>query len=211
MSGRAVVFHTAVAVVRLETGLVDAALVPVTVRFRVLSDDEIEQYLRTEQPYDCAGSAKVETLGIALLESLQSDDPTSLVGLPLIATCALLRQRGHRSVDACRCMTGRLYLVPNALDVGVPETAAPDLQDVLPLGVIRIAASLRYWVVENAKSTRAFLKRVNRVVPLAQPLQQLSVVELPRAAKGSGANALAPGLTAFAAPGRTGSRHGFAV
>jgi septum formation protein len=94
MSGRSVVFQTAVAVVRPDTGFEDAALVPVTVHFRVLSDDEIEHYLRVEQPYDCAGSAKVETLGIALLESLQSDDPTSLVGLPLIATCALLRRAG---------------------------------------------------------------------------------------------------------------------
>lgn len=94
MSGRSVVFHTAVAVVRPDTGFEDCALVPVTVRFRALSDDEIEHYLRVEQPYDCAGSAKVETLGIALLESLQSEDPTSLVGLPLIGTCALLRRAG---------------------------------------------------------------------------------------------------------------------
>jgi len=94
MSGRSVVFHTAVAVVRRDIGFESAALVPVTVRFRVLSDAEIEHYLRSEQPYDCAGSAKVETLGIALLESLHSDDPTSLVGLPLIRTCALLREAG---------------------------------------------------------------------------------------------------------------------
>jgi septum formation protein len=94
MSGRSVVFQTAVAVVRPEVGFEDVALVPVMVRFRALSDDDIERYLRIEQPYDCAGSAKVETLGIALLESLQSEDPTSLVGLPLIATCALLRRVG---------------------------------------------------------------------------------------------------------------------
>jgi septum formation protein len=100
MSGRSVVFQTAVAVVRPDTGFEDAVLVPVIVRFRALSDDEIERYLRVEQPYDCAGSAKVETLGIALLESLQSDDPTSLVGLPLIATCALLRRAG---IDPLAC------------------------------------------------------------------------------------------------------------
>ncbi len=94
MSGRSVVFQTAVAVVRPEMRFEAAALVPVTVRFRELDDAEIEHYLRAEQPYDCAGSAKVETLGIALLESLHSDDPTSLVGLPLIATCALLRRAG---------------------------------------------------------------------------------------------------------------------
>ena len=64
------------------------------VRFRRLSDAEIEHYLRTEQPYDCAGSAKAETLGIALLEAIESDDPTALIGLPLIRTCALLRRAG---------------------------------------------------------------------------------------------------------------------
>ena len=94
MRGRSIVFQTAVAVVRASTGYVGTALAPVTVRFRDLSDTEIEHYLRTEQPYDCAGSAKCETLGIALLEAIDSDDPTALVGLPLIRTCALLRAAG---------------------------------------------------------------------------------------------------------------------
>lgn len=94
MSGRSVVFQTAVAVVRRETGFAEAMLAPVTVRFRELTDAEIEHYLRTEQPYDCAGSAKSEALGIALLRSLESDDPTALVGLPLIRTCELLRRAG---------------------------------------------------------------------------------------------------------------------
>ena len=94
MRGRSVVFHTAVAVVCEASGFAGSALVPVTVRFRDLSDAEIEHYLRTEQPYDCAGSAKCETLGIALLAAIDSDDPTALVGLPLIQTCALLRQAG---------------------------------------------------------------------------------------------------------------------
>ncbi len=94
MSGRSVVFQTAVAVVCLHTAFAESALVPVRVRFRELSDDEIERYLRAEQPYDCAGSAKSETLGIALLEAIESDDPTALVGLPLIRTCALLRAAG---------------------------------------------------------------------------------------------------------------------
>ena len=94
MRGRSVVFHTAVAVLRASTGYVGEALVPVTVRFRDLSDAEIEHYLRTEQPYDCAGSAKCETLGIALLEAIESDDPTALIGLPLIRTSALLREAG---------------------------------------------------------------------------------------------------------------------
>ena len=94
MRGRTVVFQTAVAVVHPATGFEALRRVPVQVRFRALRDDEIETYLRLEQPYDCAGSAKSETLGIALLEALTSDDPTSLVGLPLIATCELLRQAG---------------------------------------------------------------------------------------------------------------------
>jgi septum formation protein len=94
LSGRSAVFQTAVAVVRRDTGFERVLLAPVTVRFRQLSDAEIEHYLRTEQPYDCAGSAKCETLGIALLEAIESDDPTALVGLPLIRTCALLREAG---------------------------------------------------------------------------------------------------------------------
>ncbi|HEY9067891.1 MAG TPA: Maf family nucleotide pyrophosphatase [Burkholderiaceae bacterium] len=95
MRGRSVVFQTAVAVVR-DGGrnVVGNVLAPVTVRFRELSDTEIEHYLRTEQPYDCAGSAKAETLGIALLDAIESDDPTALIGLPLIRTCALLRAAG---------------------------------------------------------------------------------------------------------------------
>lgn len=92
LSGRHVVFQTGVAVVA--PGFEQALLAPVRVRFRVLSAAEIEHYLRTEQPYDCAGSAKSETLGIALLDAIDSDDPTALVGLPLIRTCALLRAAG---------------------------------------------------------------------------------------------------------------------
>ena len=94
MRGRTVVFQTAIAVVRRDTHFEQAQLVPVKVRFRPLTDAEIEYYLRTEQPYDCAGSAKCETLGIALLEAIESDDPTALIGLPLIGTCALLRSAG---------------------------------------------------------------------------------------------------------------------
>jgi len=94
MRGCSVVFQTAVAVVCATTGYSGSALVPVTVRFRQLADAEIEHYLRLEQPYDCAGSAKAETLGIALLDAIESDDPTALIGLPLIKTCALLREAG---------------------------------------------------------------------------------------------------------------------
>jgi len=94
MRGKSVIFQTAVSVVRADTGFEGSALVAVTVRFRKLDDAQIEHYLRTEQPYDCAGSAKSETLGIALLDAIESDDPTALVGLPLIKTCQLLRQAG---------------------------------------------------------------------------------------------------------------------
>lgn len=100
MSGRSVVFHTAVATLRLASGYSAQALVPVTVRLRRLGDSEIERYLRAEQPYDCAGSAKVETLGIALVEAVESDDPTALVGLPLIRTCAMLRAGGLDPLQA---------------------------------------------------------------------------------------------------------------
>ena len=96
MSGRTVVFQTAVTVMCRATGFAQHELAPVRVRFRDLADDEIEAYLRAEQPYDCAGSAKSEGLGIALLEAIDSDDPTALVGLPLIRTCRMLRAAGLR-------------------------------------------------------------------------------------------------------------------
>ncbi len=94
MRGQTVVFQTAVAVVCLESGFEQSGLAVVRVRFRDLGDDEIENYLRAEQPYDCAGSAKSEGLGIALLEAIESDDPTALVGLPLIRTCQMIRAAG---------------------------------------------------------------------------------------------------------------------
>jgi septum formation protein len=94
MRGRTLVFQTAVAVVCRETGFEQVELAPVRVRFRALDDAEIEAYLRAETPYDCAGSAKSEGLGIALLDSIENDDPTALVGLPLIRTARLLRAAG---------------------------------------------------------------------------------------------------------------------
>ncbi len=94
MRGHTVIFQTAVAVVCIETGFEQVELAPVRVRFRALTDAEIENYLRAETPYDCAGSAKSEGLGIALLESIESDDPTALIGLPLIRTARLLRAAG---------------------------------------------------------------------------------------------------------------------
>lgn len=92
MSGREVIFQTAVAVVA--PGLAAIERAEVRVRFRELSDAAIEAYLKADRPYDCAGSAKVESLGIALLDAVVSDDPTALIGLPLIRTCALLRRAG---------------------------------------------------------------------------------------------------------------------
>ena len=94
MRGHSVIFQTAVAVVCPETGFEQVDLAPVVVRFRELSDAEIERYLRAEQPYDCAGSAKSEGLGISLLDAIDSDDPTALIGLPLIRTCRMLRAAG---------------------------------------------------------------------------------------------------------------------
>lgn len=94
MRGHTVTFQTAVAVVCQATGFEQVQLAPVEVRFRDLSDAEIERYLRTEEPYDCAGSAKSEGLGISLLDAIVSDDPTALVGLPLIRTCRMLRAAG---------------------------------------------------------------------------------------------------------------------
>ena len=94
MRGQCVIFQTAVAVVCLETGFEQCSLAAVKVIFRNLHDDEIETYLRAEQPYDCAGSAKSEGLGIVLLSSIESDDPTALIGLPLIRTCNMLRTAG---------------------------------------------------------------------------------------------------------------------
>lgn len=94
MRGHTVVFQTAVAVVCIESGFAEQALAQVKVQFRQLSDAAIETYLRAEQPYDCAGSAKSEGLGIALLEQIDNQDPSALVGLPLIHTCRLLRAAG---------------------------------------------------------------------------------------------------------------------
>ena len=94
MRGQTVVFQTAVSVVCHATGFAQSELAQVKVQFRHVSDAAIEAYLQAEQPYDCAGSAKSEGLGIALLERIDNQDPTALVGLPLILTCRLLRAAG---------------------------------------------------------------------------------------------------------------------
>ncbi|HEY0877251.1 MAG TPA: Maf family nucleotide pyrophosphatase [Zeimonas sp.] len=93
-SGRTMHFHTALATVRQRDGFRARALVETRVRFRRLDDNEIERYLRLERPYDVAGSAKAEGLGIVLLEALEGDDPTALIGLPLIALGRMLRDAG---------------------------------------------------------------------------------------------------------------------
>ena len=89
MQGRQVVFQTAVAVVRNDQKFAQMDLAQVKVLFRTLTDAEIDAYLHAEQPYDCAGSAKSEGLGIALLDAIDNDDPTALIGLPLIRTCQM--------------------------------------------------------------------------------------------------------------------------
>ncbi len=97
---------------------------------------------------------------------------------------------------------GSLYLIPNTLDFGTAAEANP-IDDVLPASVIRTAARLTHWVAENAKTTRAFLKRVDAVVPLARPLQSLAIVELPRPPKGS-STLPAPDLATLLAPALQG-------
>ena len=94
MRGKTVIFQTALSVVCIATGYERTDLAEVKVKFRDLSDAEIETYLRAEEPYDCAGSAKSEGLGIALLDAIDNDDPSALIGLPLIRTCQMLREAG---------------------------------------------------------------------------------------------------------------------
>jgi len=94
MSGRTASFDTAVVVLDTRSGKLGARVVPCRVTFRCLSPGQIESYLRLEQPYDCAGSAKAEGLGIALIARIETGDPTSLIGLPLIALTELLSEAG---------------------------------------------------------------------------------------------------------------------
>jgi septum formation protein len=94
LSGREALFHTAVCVHKAPAGGTLVRVVPCSVTFRPLDDAIIESYLRKEQSYDCAGSAKSEGLGIALISKMESEDPTALIGLPLIALVDLLREQG---------------------------------------------------------------------------------------------------------------------
>lgn len=100
MRGREVLFHSALSLLDSATGQTDTVDIVTTVRFRNLPDAALDAYLRAEQPYDCAGSAKSEGLGIALLEAIESDDPTALIGLPLIALTRMLLAAGYPLLEA---------------------------------------------------------------------------------------------------------------
>jgi septum formation protein len=94
MRGKSVLFHTALALLNARTGALQTSEVPTTVRFRQYDDAEIERYLAAERPYDCTGSARIEGIGIVLVESVTSTDPSALIGLPLIELAAMLRNEG---------------------------------------------------------------------------------------------------------------------
>lgn len=96
MRGKCVTFHTALALLDSESHALQLAEVPTDVYFRNFGDEEIEHYLNLERPYDCTGSAKIEGLGIALVERIISDDPSALIGLPLMRLVTLLRNQGIR-------------------------------------------------------------------------------------------------------------------
>ena len=94
MRGRSIVFHTALCLLNSQSGRLQSALVDVVSTLRALDDDAIEAYLDRDQPFDCAGAMRIETLGIALVTRVASDDPTALIGLPLIALCDMLAAEG---------------------------------------------------------------------------------------------------------------------
>lgn len=94
MRGKTVLFHTALALLNTESGAMHTAEVPTAVLFRNYDDRQISRYLERERPYDCAGSAKIEGLGIVLVERVTCDDPSALIGLPLIQLAAMLRKEG---------------------------------------------------------------------------------------------------------------------
>ena len=94
LSGKQVCFHTGLCLLNTETDSADVAVVPFSVEFRQLGESQIEHYLRADQPYNCAGSFKAEGLGITLFERMQGDDPTALIGLPLITLTSMLRSAG---------------------------------------------------------------------------------------------------------------------
>ena len=90
LRGKRVMFHTALCLLNAADGTYQLENIPTAIQFRHVSDQQIEHYLQREQPYDCAGSAKIETLGIALVEKIESDDPTAIIGLPLMMLVTML-------------------------------------------------------------------------------------------------------------------------
>ncbi len=105
MCGKQLVFHTALALIDAKSGRVQSTIVATTVQFREYSDDEILHYLAHENALDCAGSAKSEGLGAALMVRMSSDDPTALVGLPLLTLIDMLRHEGVRVLQPRHTMT----------------------------------------------------------------------------------------------------------
>jgi septum formation protein len=95
MRGKTLVFHTALALYNAANGHTQEAVVPWRVTMRDYSDGEIDRYLKREQPYDCAGSAKTEGLGIAMIGAMEGSDPAAIIGLPLIELCHMLRREGY--------------------------------------------------------------------------------------------------------------------
>ena len=204
-SGRTMVFHTAFALARSDGSILAARDIETRVRFRSLDEATIEAYLRAEQPYDCAGAAKAEGLGLALIAAIDSPDPTALIGLPLIAVTESLcaaglpplpglgapaQAAGAPPTQAPRS-AGTLYLIPT------PLGSASDPRRVLAPATLEIVARLRHFVVESARTARAFLKAAGTEAPL----QSLAMIEL-------NARTPAPEVAAMLAPLRAGEDMG---
>ena len=98
MRGKEIIFHSGICLFNAVTGNIQSSVVDIQVKFRSLSDQQIENYLVREQPYDCAGSAKSEGLGVALLDYIRGDDPNALIGLPLIQLVTMLEKEGLKIV-----------------------------------------------------------------------------------------------------------------
>ncbi|MFM6978973.1 MAG: Maf family nucleotide pyrophosphatase, partial [Methylophilaceae bacterium] len=98
MRGKEIIFHSGICLFNAVTGNIQSSVVDIQVKFRSLSDQQIENYLVREEPYDCAGSAKSEGLGVALLDYIRGDDPNALIGLPLIQLVTMLEKEGIKIV-----------------------------------------------------------------------------------------------------------------
>jgi len=97
-SGRTITLYTGLAVINTDSGRIQKDVIPYTVQFKRLSEHEIERYLDKEKPYGCSGSLRADGLGIALLEKFVGDDPTALIGLPLIRLVSMLQEEGMSPV-----------------------------------------------------------------------------------------------------------------